>query len=161
MSNLIVDKKGFLRVPKNKYADNNEVIPFKGRTIDYSKPIRIYRNLTKKGVWYSIVQKGKTVAHSTAICVKDAVFHVNEKTRQRVIKNKRKEFHAYIEGFYTTSGMGTTAAKNDLCVEIKYNPYKYKQFTCTNLTRQPFEIKSALFVIANKEGVKASYITKY
>lgn len=159
---LIKDKKGLLRDPnQGKYADDNIILPFKDRTIDESIPIRVYRNLNKKGIWYSIVQRGKTVAHSSALCIRDCKFIVNEKARQRVLRNKRKEFHAYIEGFYTTSGMGTTAADNDLPAKIVYNPYKYKKFTCTNLTLKPFEVKGAWFAICNKEGVRASYTENY
>lgn len=158
---LIKDKKGLLRIPQNKYADYNVVIPFKDRNIDIKKPIRIYRNLTKKGKWFSVIQGGRTVAHTTAICVKDCSFHVNEATRQRILRTKRKEFHAYIQGYYTTSGMGTTAARNDLPVNIVYNPYKYKRFTCNNLTINEWEVKDAMFAICNAEGVRASYTTKY
>lgn len=138
-------------------ADDNIIIPYKDRQLDKDQPIRVYRNLTKKGVWYSLVQKGKTVAHSSAICLKECTFHVNENGRQRVIKNKRKEFHAYILGMYTGSGMGTTAKRNDLPAIIKYNPYKHTGFTCVNLTVNGFVVKGARVVICNEEGVKASY----
>lgn len=138
-------------------ADDNIIIPYKDRQLDKDQPIRVYRNLTKKGVWYSLVQKGKTVAHSSAICLKECTFHVNENGRQRVIKNKRKEFHAYILGMYTGSWMGTTAKRNDLPAIIKYNPYKHSGFTCVNLTVNDFVVKGARVVICNEEGVKASY----
>lgn len=138
-------------------TDDNIILPYKDRVLNKDQPIRVYRNLTKKGVWYSLVQKGKTVAHSSAICLRDCTFHVNEKGRQRVIKNKRKEFHAYILGMYTGSGMDTTTKRNDLSAIIKYNPYKHSGFTCTNLTINHFVVKGAWFVICNEEGVKASY----
>lgn len=141
-----------------KEADDNVVFPYKGRSIDVSKPIRVYRNLTKKGKWYSVVQNRLTIAHSTAICIRNAKFVVNEKTRNRVLKNKRKEFHAYIEGIYATSGMGTTAKKNDLPAQIKYNPFLHESFICDNLTEKPFKVTNAKFVICNEEGVKGTYI---
>lgn len=139
------------------YADDNVLVPYKDRKLDIKHPIRLYRNLNKKGVWYSLIQHGKTVAHTSAICLKDCLFFVNEKTRQRVISTKKKEFHAFIEGYYTGSGMGTTAKKNDLPAEIKYDPYKNDWFTCSNLTSEPFQVLMARFVICNHEGVKAAY----
>lgn len=141
-------------------ADDNFVVSYKDRILDVTKPLKLYRNLTKKGTWYSLIQDGKTVAHTNAICLRDCTFHVNEKARQRVIAKRKKEFHAYILGYYATSGMGTTAAKNNLSVHIKYNPYKNVGFTCSNLTQKPFIIKWALFVICNHEGVRAAYTSK-
>lgn len=155
MNCIIIDGK--LKIPNNKYTDHNEVFSFKGRTIDLEKPIRIYRNLNKKGKWYSVVQNRLTVAHTTAICIHTCKFVVNEKTRDKIRKTGNKEFHAYIEGFYTTSGMGTSAQKNDLPVEIVYNPFNHDRFITTKFTPQ-FEPKGARFCICNKEGVKAAYI---
>lgn len=141
-------------------VNDNVIIPYKGREIDFSANVKIYRNLTKKGVWYSIVQNGLTVAHTSAICLRDCTFNVNETTRQWVIKNKHKAFHAYIEGKVTNSVMGTTAKRNNLPAIIKYNPYKNKGFMCMNLTTKPFIIKGANAVICNQDGVRASYLIK-
>lgn len=141
-----------------KEVDHNYVQLYKGRTLDATRPIRVYRNLTKKGKWYSVVQDKLTVAHTTAICLKDAKFVVNEKARVRVLAKKRKEFHAYVEGLYTTSGMGTTSKNNDLPAHIKYNPYLNETFVCDNLTQTPFKVSSARFVICNEDGVRAAHV---
>ncbi len=154
----IIKKDGLLKVPRNKYADYNQVYSFKNRTIDLEKPIRVFRNLTKKGVWYSIQQNKLTVAHAKRLCIGNCTFVVNQKGRERVVRTKRKEFHAYIEGKYGTSGMGTSAEQNDLPAIIKYDPFKYKQFTCTNLTIKEFPVTKAWFVICDKNGVKGSYL---
>jgi hypothetical protein len=143
-----------------KYANDNIILPFKGRRIDKKKPIRIYRNLNKKGIWYSVVQGGKTVAHTSAICLKDCTFHVSETIRKRVVKNKKKEFHAYVEGHVTASVMGTTAKRNDLPVKVEYNPYKMKHFHGKTAT-DPFPLKGAMAVICSEVGVRASYTYPY
>jgi len=154
----LITKDGLLKDPnQGDYADDNEVYSFKGRTIDLEQPIRIFRNLNKKGTWYSVRQGTLTVAHAKAICVRDCKFIVNEKVRDRVAKNKKKEVHAFIEGMYAINGMGTTAKKNDLPAEIKYNPYFDKYFKCNNLTTKPYYVSGAMFVICNGEGVKAAY----
>lgn len=138
-----------------KFANDNLILPFKDRIINTDKEIRIYRNLNKKGVWFSVVQGNKTVAHTNAICLRDVKFVVHEKGRQRVVKTKQKEFHAYIQGRYETSGAGTTAKNNDLPAHIKYDPFLYDTFICDNLTVNKIPVKSAGFVICNELGVRA------
>lgn len=157
MNEYIINDNGRLKII-SPYFDGNKTYSYKDRTIDLKKPIRVYRNLNRKGKCYSIVQNGKTVAHSYGVCIRDCKLKVNEKGKQRVIKNKRKEFHAFIEGYYTHSGMGTSAHKNDLPAIIEYNPYKDEYFNCKNLTLKPFKVNGARFIICNKEGVKGAYL---
>lgn len=59
-----------------------------------------------------------------------------------------------MEGFYTTSGMDTTAKRNNLPVELYYNPYKTKQFVYKTSNRP---LNGARFVIADETQVRASY----
>lgn len=151
-----INKKGLLKIRGNRYADDNEVYSYKGRTIDLKKPIYVYRNLHKEGIWYSVKQGNLVVAHAQLMVMGDCEFIVNEKGRQRVLKEKRKNLHAYIKGYYTTSGMGTTAAKNDLPAMIEYNPYFNKTFMCSNLTVKPYSVKSAMVVILSSV-VRAAY----
>lgn len=93
---------------------------FKNRTIDPDEPVRVYRNLHKNS--FSVVQHGLVVAHMDQLCLRDAKPYVNETGRQRVIKNKRKEVHAWIEGTLCQD----PAPRNRLLV--KYNPYKHSRF---------------------------------
>lgn len=87
---------------------------------------RVYYNLVKKllsvqakvnGVW-------KVVRHCQSISLTDVVFKVSEKGRQRVIKNKRKNVHAYICGTMILGEPDSTEWM-DL---ITYNPYKFEKF---------------------------------
>lgn len=157
----LIKDRGYLRVPENTYADFNEVKSFKDRTIETTHPIFIYRNLHRKDIYlYSIKQFGKVVAHATRLCLSNCQFYVNEKTRQRILRTKQKEVCAVIEGSYTTSGMGTSAERNDLPAIISFNPYKNEHFMCLNLTKAPFSIKGARFIICDKDGVKGSYLIK-
>lgn len=145
-----IETNGLLKVPGNKYADHNIVYSYKGRSINLEKPIKVYKNLHKD--CYSIKQGSLVVAHAERLCLRDATFKVNEKNRQKVIKTKCKNVHAFIEGFYETSGMWATAERNDLPIEVYYNPYKTSSFMNK---QQP--LKGAQFVIADKYGVRASY----
>ena len=76
------------------------IVSYKSRNINFDKPVRIYRNLNMKGgKWYSIKQDGLVVGHfKESIRFEDCKFIVNHKARKRVIQNKRREVHAYIEG---------------------------------------------------------------
>jgi hypothetical protein len=116
------------------------------------KPCRIYRNL-HTGLWS--VKQGVVRFHTDCIFLKDATFLVNEKVRQRVIANKRKEVHAYVQGFicdrpdYFTVGVD--------CYEVTYNPYKCRHFVtgdrfafsadivCLNKQREGNEFKMRVF----------------
>jgi hypothetical protein len=87
--------------------------------------VRVYFNLHKKllsiqtkvnGVW-------KVISHRQSVSLSDATFKVSERGRQRVIKNKRKNVHAYICG--TLSDELVNESGMDLII---YNPYKFERF---------------------------------
>jgi hypothetical protein len=87
--------------------------------IDHSKPVKVYRNL-HKGCW-SIKQNGLVKAHSDEINLFDCEFLVNEKDRQKVIKQKRKNVHAFVKGYIWNTPM-------DLIKQVSYNPYVRDSF---------------------------------
>lgn len=138
---------------------------FKDRTIDLTKPVRVYRNLHAKV--YSIKQGGRVVAHATRLALMDCRFIVNEKGRQRVIAQKRKNVHAFIEGTLTPfiegtltpSGMGTDpehhAKGRKLPVKVSYNPYKAGTFVSGASKETP--LKRAEVCMFDETGVYAAY----
>lgn len=133
-------------------ANDNVIIPFKNRKINYDIPVRVYRNLHVRGIrTYSIKQKGLVVAHTTRVCLKNCKFLVQESSRQRFLKTGSRNVHAWVEGVITPNGMGTTAARNDL-PKITYNPRNSGTFMFQN-----HPIKEAWFVICNEDGVGATY----
>jgi hypothetical protein len=88
--------------------------------------VRVYFNLQKKLLSVQAKVKGvwKVVRHCQEISLIDVTFKVSERGRQRVIKNKRKNVHAYICG--TVAEDQTTQGQwFDL---ITYNPYKLEKF---------------------------------
>jgi hypothetical protein len=66
--------------------------------------------------------KGKVVAHLDLIYLKDPIFKVSQKGRDRVLKQKVKNVHAGI--------VGIISEKNEINYEtqVSYNPYKYSFF---------------------------------
>lgn len=101
----------------------NEITPFKDRVIDRTKPVKVYRNLNKPGVTYSVQQGGLIVAHAKRIDLRGVTFVVNEAGRQRVIKEKRKNVHAFVVG--TVEHRESTT---EYPARVSYNPYTGGQF---------------------------------
>lgn len=95
---------------------------FKGRTVDVSARVWVYRNLHgKSGHRYSLRQRGLVVAHGDTVILSDVRFVVSESGRQRVIATRRKNVHAYI--------VGKLALSCDvLPLKVIYNPYTLDRF---------------------------------
>ena len=90
--------------------------------------VQVYYNLHKKCL--SVRYKGKVIEHAQEVTLTDARFHVQQAGRERVLKQKRKNVHAYISGklketfWFTQAPKYTWTAKQ----RVTYNPYKYKNF---------------------------------
>jgi hypothetical protein len=75
--------------------------PYKGRFLDPTRPVRVYRNLHSSygdGRRWSIRQGPHVVAHADNLHLVDVRFVVSEKGRQRVLAERRKNVHAFAEG---------------------------------------------------------------
>jgi hypothetical protein len=94
--------------------------PFKARTIDPLRAVRVYRNLQRNT--FSVVQDGLVKAHMDQLCLKDVTPVVSLAGRERVVKEGRKNVHAYLRGLIDD------APKPSVCVELTYNPYKSCSF---------------------------------
>tara|TARA_R100001244_G_scaffold29457_1_gene28645 strand:+ start:710 stop:1147 length:438 start_codon:yes stop_codon:yes gene_type:complete len=66
--------------------------------IDPAKPVEVYKNL-HRGCW-SVRQSGIVRFHTYAIALEQCQFKVSESGRQRVLKEKRKNVHAFIKGIF-------------------------------------------------------------
>jgi len=103
------------------------------------RTVRVYRNLHKSRSAgrpvYSIKDKGsgRVVGHSDRVVLRDARFLVSEAGRQRVLRERRKNVHAYIEGTLIGMDVGEQVADESLkaglgMVVVRYNPYEDKGF---------------------------------
>ena len=115
--------------------------------------VRVYRNLNKAGPnfgCWSVKSMygrnyGRVVLHCSDVIVAAARCVVGERARQRVIREKSKNVHAYIEGYiiaatvleerYDVVASMVSPSNGPLCpsvedgeVEISYNPYKAGYF---------------------------------
>ena len=91
--------------------------------------VDIYFNLRKHCL--SVRSKGKVVSHLDSVAVNNPRFVVNAAGRARVLKEKRKNVHAFVRGeaypvdipceyFHKLTTMRWKM--------IKYNPYKFSSF---------------------------------
>lgn len=97
---------------------------FKGRKIDVSKKVRIYRNLNRKGKIYSIKQDNLVVAHTEDFIIKSVSFIINRAGKNRAIQTKTRNVHAFLEGYLTDFN----SIELQFCYNLNYNPFSEKGF---------------------------------
>lgn len=110
----------------NRRAWWEVIVPYKGRELVFGERVQVYRNLHKTDgghVWFSIKKGGYVVAHTTRITISEVEFQVNEAGRQRVLREKKKNVHAFVTGrFWGIGECGTVDGS------FHYNPYKCGAF---------------------------------
>lgn len=113
-----------------------------------------YFNLHKK--LFSIRnQKTRLVeAHSDLVVLFNCNFKVSEAGRQRVLREKRKNVHAGVEG--NLEAFTSDFKLEDDFIELTYNPYLYDSFV-VKATEVP--IKSAKLVVLKDKRVFAKDIS--
>lgn len=84
----------------------------------------IYRNLRTGG--FSVKYKGRVVHRGNWFRASDVEFKVSEAGRQRVLKEKQKNVHAYA----VADLVWVSDEIFDNLTEITYNPYVNTQFMC-------------------------------
>ena len=117
--------------------------------VPIGQQVRVFFNLHKKMLSVQTKQNGqwKLAGHAEDVYLNNVTFKVSEAGRQRVIKNKRKNVHAFIIG-EITNGFKSLDLDPFLCV--RYNPYEMDKFQC-----QGKDISSAKTVIINGRHVYA------
>lgn len=123
---------------------------FKNREVNFDKRVKIFRNLNKKGVWYSIQQNGLTVGYVSDITLKDVKFIVREKTRQRIVITKERAVHAFIDGFIVLDNIALDFTYTST---VRYNPFKYNSFV--SIENDLAKVVAADFVRCCESGVTA------
>jgi hypothetical protein len=125
----------------------------------YHKDIEIYYNITKHVL--SVRQKGLVIKHTPAAEIFDAQFVVQPAGREKVLREKRKNVHAFIRG--TAGRLSKTLltgwAEDDKLTgkwrRVTYNPYKYKSFI---EVESGFPIYKAKHVVISGRKI---YVLKY
>ena len=85
--------------------------------------VQVYWNVRKK-VW-SVRHKGKVISHESSITLDNCKFTVQPRGRERVLQEKVKNVHAWVEGEWKPSGDGFELHGKKA---VTYNPYKHDTF---------------------------------
>lgn len=91
--------------------------------------VHVYWNLHKD--LYSLRHKGKVIRYETCVVLDNAIFHVNENGRQRVLRDNKKNVHAYVKGTLLEDKDYVDAIRaftTEPTYEVTYNPYKHNSF---------------------------------
>lgn len=90
----------------------------------------IYRNLRTGG--FSVRYCGRVIDRLHTFTAEGVEFRVNEKGRQKVIKDRQKNVHAFVVADkYTVEKYPIlTVDEVDRMIRITYNPYTDTQFKC-------------------------------
>lgn len=119
------------------------------RELKQGQRVRVYYNLHKK--CYSITSKidgsWKLVAHADRVMLQNVKTIVSQAGRKRVLAEKRKNVHAFIEGDYVGDSFTDMEAGT---FPLYYNPYEVDQFVDFH-TRQPVK-QSKLVYMQNKRA---------
>lgn len=76
--------------------------PFKNRVLKPDIPVKLYRNLHKKGRWYSLMQDRLVRAHATTrVYLKDCELVVQKSGWNRFKKTGIRNVYAFVKGYLT------------------------------------------------------------
>lgn len=135
------------------------------RKLDRKKPVWVYRNLRNghnATPLYSIMQNGRVIARRHRLLLADVTFRVREGGRQRVLREDRKNVHAFAVGFIVGSCCGIDRYGKDLPVKVGYNPHNDKSFMAVVMNKWVKElaspVRSARCVLLNENGMSAAYV---
>ena len=133
--------------------------------------VKVYYNLHKN--CYSIVSLekenyGRVIKHENYVPLTNAQFKVSEKGRQRVLREKKKNVHAYVVGQWSIDCYNGSEI---LCSELQtkdgdiksikvatYNPYKYSSFVDAHSKKPLAKAKQVLLSKRHFVGRQTSMI---
>ena len=102
--------------------------------------VDVYYNLRKHRL--SVRHKGLVVNHIEEIALDNVEFVVSQAGRERVLKEQRKNVHAFVRGEIREMSFADRNASGHV---IKYNPYKYEAFVTEDGTPVKGAKKVAVF----------------
>jgi hypothetical protein len=111
------------------------------------KKVFIYRNLHRNCYSVKDWKTKRVIAHVHSIFIVDAEFKVSQAGRKRVLKEKRKNVHAGVLGFWDEA---VKPNKRKMKTEVYYNPYKYEGFVIKSNEQM---ISKAKAVFLHEKGV--------
>lgn len=97
--------------------------------INFDEKVQVYFNSDIKQ-WS--IRQGKVKVHCEYVCLRDAEFKVSQRGRERVLKNKRKNIHAFITGYIVREPAKIPYNIDQPWDAVSYNPYQNQSFILAN-----------------------------
>ena len=90
------------------------------------RKVRVYYNLHKHCYSVQDYATGKVIAHVPSIHLSDVSFVVRKAGRAKVLREKRKNVHAFVVGFWKKTACRKCKTR------VRYNPYISDSFFTDN-----------------------------
>lgn len=108
---------------------------------------KVYRNLNRK-CWSVLGKDNRLLLHADALVLQDCSFVVQEGGRQRVVKEGRKNVHAYAKGKIAPMAVHQVYRPN--LKRVLYNPYRADTFVWEHDTETT--VYESECVLLNNDG---------
>lgn len=92
--------------------------------------VQVYFNLHKRRWSVRDKKTRRVIEHTNYVAIRDPRFVVSEAGRQRVLREKRKNVHAYVEGELWKEDLHT----GDIKTVVTYNPYRNESFVLADVS---------------------------
>jgi hypothetical protein len=121
-----------------------------GRSVAEGQLVRVYKNLNREDCFSIQDKKSKLVlGYASSVRLSNVKYIVGESSRQRVLRDKRRNVHAYCEGFIVSTGESIPEG----ATKGYYNPYNSELFI-NEETKKPLHES----VIAHCQGTRVYFI---
>jgi hypothetical protein len=101
-----------------------------GKNLEKGDVVEVYRNLHRR--CWSVRHKGLVVAHCQSIDLRNAQFIVRQSGRNKVLRTKRKNVHAFVKGELESMTLHDDKRCTSGMIGVSYNPYKTEWFIRTD-----------------------------
>jgi hypothetical protein len=108
--------------------------------------VEVYFNLHKK--CFSVRKNGLVIRHCNRITLKNSTFKVSQAGRERVLKEKKKNVHAFVVG----SPIGKISDGQYDVNEVSYNPYKQGYFVRKTNKEAVYSAEFVRLVVLNRKA---------
>jgi hypothetical protein len=85
--------------------------------------VKVHWSINHKS--YSVAHNNRVVGYTSAINLVNVTFKVSETSRQRVLRERRKNVHAFVEGTVTLESLP------EVETFVEYDPYVFRGFVVT------------------------------
>ena len=108
--------------------------------------VEVYFNLHKKTFSVRQCSTGRVILHTDEVHIRNPEFVVHQSGRNRVLREGKKNVHAFVRGEATYFGDTNRPTLDTLT----YNPYKYVSFVNKQTEKTVYEADRAWLTVSDK-----------